>query len=181
MIDRPVALIDSQLKDFEKQRQDEKMVEIEGIYADNISPTLKEIIPLSRILDPKWLNKTVSADKVKEAIIAIAKRTYADLIALDTVPEEHKAAVRAKYIETLDVSAALQHQQALQAAAEAFREREAAKAMERPVEAAKPAQKPKKEANESVYALRLEFRVTKEQANMLKRFLVENNIEHHKI
>ena len=181
MIDAPVLRIDQQIKDFDEKRKAEKMVEIENVYADSVSPTLKQIIPLSRIFDHKWLNKTVSLEKVKDEIIAIAKRTYADLIALDTVPEEYSAAVRSKYIETLDVSAALQHQQNLQAAAEAFREREAAKARKEPAEAQKPTQEPKTAENKDVYRLCLEFRVTKEQANMLKRFLVEHNIEHHKI
>lgn len=187
LIDKPILAIDGQLAAFEEKRKEEKRVQIEAVYSDLVSDTIKGIIPLDRIMDPKWLNATVSMKKIEEEIIAWTKRVNADLLALDTVPHEYAAAVRAKYTETLDIEAALEHQEALQRAAEAFKGREAAKAENAAqAEAEEPTgeriQHPdESEQQERVYLLRLEFQLTQRQASDLKRFLVDRRINHKKI
>ncbi|MBQ9168903.1 MAG: DUF1351 domain-containing protein [Oscillospiraceae bacterium] len=189
LIDAPVAAIDNQLKVFEDQRKEEKMQLIVDCYDTLVSNTIKDIIPLERIFSEKWLNATMSMTKIEDEFIMWGKRVSADLIALDTVEPEYKAAVRAKYIETLDVTAALDHKKALQEAAEAFRAREEAKATQEATKAAAPEMAPRIEPQaapehgrtEKRYALRLEFHLTMAQANNLKKFLAEAGIEYTKI
>lgn len=187
LIDAPIAAIDSQLREYEEMRREEKQKQIEETYAALVPEELQTIIPLARIADPKWLNSTTTMKKVREDIVGQVNKVEADMLALDSVSAEYAAAVRAKYIETLDLASALNHQKALQAAAEAFH----AAGMSQPVQEAAPAAEPSSVADiapaapsdpaEPVYVLRLEMHLTKSQANALKTFLTENNIEHTKI
>lgn len=188
LIDEPIATIDSQLKSFDEQRKSEKHQLIEESYDKLVTDTIKDIIPLERIFNQKWLNATMSMAKVEEEIIDKAKRVFADLIALDSVPQEYAAAVRAKYIETLDVAEAIRHQQTLQQAAEAFKAREEAKNAQQAEKPVQPEIQPQvapiqqtEEETVNVYLLRLEFQLTKREADALKKFLVENHINYRKI
>ena len=125
LIDEPIKAIDTQLMSFEEKRAAAKMDQVEAAYQEIIQEGIKEIIPLNRILDGKWINATTSMAKVKEDLNAWEKRVNADLLALDTIEPEYQAAVRQKYVETLDVAKAISHRDALKAAEEAFRAREA--------------------------------------------------------
>ncbi len=190
LIDEPIAAIDSQLKAFDEQRKAEKRQQIEAAYDKLVTDTIKDIIPLGRIFDNRWLNATMSMAKVEEDIITKSKRVFADLLALDSVPQEYAAAVRAKYIETLDIAEAIRHQQTLQQAAEAFKAREEARAAQQAEKAAEPKIQPQEspvqqpapqEESENVYLLRLEFQLTRSEADALKKFLTNNNIHYRKI
>lgn len=187
LVDKPIGAIDGQLKAFEDQRKEEKMQLIIDTYNSLVSDTIKDIIPLERIADKRWLNATVNMTKIEDELIGWGKRVNADLLALDTVEPEYKAAVRAKYMETLDVSAALAHRKALKAATAAFQ----AQVDTQPAQEEKPATEPavaqeraeteRPAQMERVYLLRLEMQLTMNQANALKRFLADNNIDYKKI
>lgn len=191
IIDAPIAAIDGQLKAFDDLRREEKRAEIQKTYAALVPAEMQTILPLERIFDPKWLNATVKIKAVEEGLAAMVQQTEDDLQALDTVEPEFAAAVRARYMETLNIGAALRYKQTLVAAAEAAKRR--AEAMAAPVEA--PVQMPEAvqeapaahaepelaEEPVTLYLLRLEFRLTKDQASALKRFLEENNIDYMKI
>lgn len=184
LIDQPIAAIDSQLATFEEKRKAEKMESIEALYQRMVSDSIKDIIPLTRIMDQRWLNATMSMNKVEEALLGIVKRTHADMIALDAVEDGYKAAVRAKYVETLDIEAATKHREALQKAAEAFQAREAEKqeAEHQPEpEPAVEATSAPAEQVERIYILKLEMHLTLNQSKALKKFLVTNGISFHKI
>lgn len=200
LIDEPIKAIDNQLQVFEEQRKAEKAVQISEAYGRIVPEDLQQIIPIGRIQDKKWLNATTSMKKVEEDLEAIVKRTNADLLALDTVPDEYKAGVHAKYIDTLDIELAMNHMHAQQKAEEAFKARQeeekrrkeeqeaASKRLEEIAqqEAAKraAAQEEKMEEIEfpdPKYLLRLEFHLTKQQAIDLKAYLDQAGIEYNKI
>ena len=191
LIDKPILAIDGQLKGFEEQRKEEKRQQISAVYDETVPHELKSIITLDRIMDPKWLNATVSMKKVSEAMADIVKRTQADMLILDTVEPEFKAAVLDHYMRTRDVMAALQYKQSMMAAQEAARKREEAKAEQVAAEQVKAATEPAREAEkvpetepaqaEPVYVLRLELHLTQAQSRALKQFLVDNGIDHMKI
>lgn len=202
LIDQPIRAIDTQLESYEERRKQAKLEKIQDAYEETLnawSSTIRDIIPLERILDPKWLNATTSMKSVGEDLENWAKRVNADLLALDTVEEAYQAAVREKYIATLDVSAALAHMDSLKAAEEAFRARaeerkareqaEMARAVEKAAQAksepqtAEPQEYPSdsEPEKEKLYALRLEFHVTREQAVALRAFLDNQNIQFRKI
>lgn len=125
LIDEPIKAIDTQLLSFEEARAAAKKDQVKQAYQEIIQEDIREIIPLNRILDGKWINATTSMKQVKEELTAWNNRVNADMLALDTVEPEYKAGVKQKYIETLDVSKAIAHRDALKAAEEAFRAREA--------------------------------------------------------
>lgn len=203
LIDEPINAIDKQLAVFEEQRKAAKQSDIETAYDKLVPEDLRDIIPLDRIQDKKWLNATTSLKKIEEDIAERIKRTEADLLALDTVPEEYKAGVHAKYIDTLDITLAMNHMNAQMKAEEAFkaRQEEEKRRLEQQAQAEKNlAEIAQQEANkrlaaqeekaqeiefpdpaEKKYPLRLAFNLTVKEANALKQFLTDNNIEYHKI
>ena len=192
LIDEPIKAIDTQLESYEERRKEAKLEKIWDAYEETIPAVVKEIIPLDRILDPKWLNATTSMKSVGEDLENWAKRVNADLLALDTVEEAYQAAVREKYIATLDVSAALAHMDSLKAAEEAFRARaeekkareqaEMARAVEKASEVKPEPQIPEAEpqSKPKLHVLRLEFQITREQALALRGFLDEQKISYRK-
>lgn len=191
IIDAPIAAIDGQLKAFDDLRREDKRAEIRKAYETIVPAEIQAIVPLERIFDPKWLNATMKIKAVEEELTTMVQQTEDDLQVLDMVEPEFAAAVRARYMETLNIGAALRYKQTLVAAAEAAKRR--AEAMAAP--AAAPAHEPEPvqeapaapaepefvEEPVTLYLLRLEFRLTKDQANGLKRFLEENNIDYMKI
>lgn len=197
LIDQPIATIDAQLKTYDEQRREEKRQQIAAAYDTIVPESIRDIIPLQTIWNPRWENATMQMKKVEEELEGRVRRTFADLLALDAVEEEYKAAVREVYIRTLDLGKALAHKTALQEAAEAFRQREAARTAVERQEPAKtanvqPAEETRQEApkeaagaaleeEETVYVLRLELQVTRKQAAQLKTFLNNYNINHRKI
>lgn len=193
MIDAPVAAIDGQLKVFEEQRREEKRKAIETVYDEIVPDEIKAIMPLDRIFDQRWLNTTFKTEAVGEAIGNLSDKIDDDLTVLDTIEPEFSTAVRAKYMETLDIGAALRHKKALQDAAEAAKKREASMAAANanaacwapsgPATTA-PAPNPIVEqprVQEKLYLLRLEFHLTQPQATALKQFLSSNGIQYTKI
>ena len=183
LIDAPIAAIDSQLTVYEEARKAEKQAEIEELYHRIAPEDIQELIPLDRIVDPRWVNKSTSLAAIEEAITITVNRTQSDLEALKNVDPEHEAAVRREYNRTLDLGAAMRCLAELREAAAAIKQ---ARPTENPPEAVKPTesvQAPLRapEPTENIYLLRLAMQVTKAQADALKRFLEDNNIKHERI
>ena len=190
LIDAPVAAINGQVKAFEEQEKAAKQHDIEILYDELVPDAIKEIIPLNRILDPRWLNKSTTMKSIQEDIQTRVQRVNVDMTLLDLVDPKYMAAVRAKYIETLDITTAMNHRDKLVAADLAFQQREAERATSQPPIQEKPpmtAKEPDREptpapkTEEKLYALRLEFQITMNQAKALKRFLAESEIQYTKI
>ncbi|HJC91954.1 MAG TPA: DUF1351 domain-containing protein, partial [Candidatus Mediterraneibacter excrementigallinarum] len=66
-IDEPINLIDSQLKDFERKRKEERREKIRQIYQETVGD-MAEYCNLERIYDPKWENATTTVKSIKESI-----------------------------------------------------------------------------------------------------------------
>ena len=196
LIDEPITVIDNQVKEFARMEQQKKREEIEASYEELVPESIRDIIPLGRILDPTWLNKATSMKKIKEAISALVKRTNVDMLLIASVDPEYMAGVRAKYAETLDITAAMEYQKYLQRTAELFRQQEEAAArlhakenvreVQEPIEekvAPQAVQEPAESARqeETIHSLRLELRLTSNQAKALKAFLNTNNIQYTRI
>ena len=200
LIDAPVAAINGQIKTFEEQEKQKKYEEIAAKYDELVPDAIKDIIPLQRILDQSWLNKTTSMKKITEAIETRVSRTNVDLALIEGANPKYMAAVRSKYIETLDVVTAMNYQDELAAAEESFRQQEEDRAQRAAQRAASVSQTPQEKKNppvavqephrehapqcsqdEKLYSLRLEFHLTMDQANALKRFLADSEIKYTKI
>lgn len=188
LIDAPIAAIDSQVKTFEEREREQKRSEIAAAYDDLVPEDIRDIIPLERIMDNRWLNKGTSTKSIREDIEIIGKRTKVDITFIEAaVDPMYLTAVRAEYIKTLDVNRAMDHHADLKAAEERFRNHEEARqqrtvqisamASQEPVRQPAPAPIPRAEGKR--YLLRLEFpTITRGQADVLKEFLKANNIEY---
>lgn len=145
LIDAPIASIDAQVKKFEEQEKEAKRGEIAAAYDELVPENIRQIIPLERIMDKKWLNKGTTMKSIREGIEAKVKRTNVDMALIDGVNPKYMAAVLQKYVETLDVSTALDYQDELMAAEERFRQQEEARAQRAAQAAARAGQIPREE------------------------------------
>ena len=196
LVDAPIAAIDGQLKEYEEKRRADKRAEIAAIYEETVGE-LKGILPFERLWRDEWYNTAWSMKKIREAIVAAEGKVASDLEVLSTVESEFAEAVRLKYLEALDLNAALAERARLQERAAKLREyeeqrRRAAEAeaanvpeAERAEAAAKDAGQaeaaPATGAEETVYLLRFECQLTRSQAMELSAWLKDRNISYRRI
>lgn len=196
LVDAPIAAIDGQLKEYEEKRRADKRTEIAAIYEETVGE-LKGILPFERLWRDEWYNTAWSMKKIREAIVSAEGKVASDLEVLSTVESEFAEAVRLKYLEALDLNAALAERARLQERAAKLREyeeqrRRAAEAeaanvpeAERAEAAAKDAGQaeaaPAMGAEETVYLLRFECQLTRSQAAELSAWLKDRNISYRRI
>lgn len=106
LIDKPVNEIDEQIKGYESALKEDKFIKIIEIYNKYIGD-LKDILPLAKIQDDKWLNLTVKIKDIEVAIKEIINKVTTDLQVINEFDTEFKFEIKNKYLDTLDLSKAL--------------------------------------------------------------------------
>lgn len=207
LIDQPIAAIDAQLKEYEEKHRSEKREAVLTIYEETVGE-LRSLLPFERLWQDAWYNTGVSMKKIRETIVAAEAKAASDLEVLATVESEFAEAVKLKYLETLDLSTALAERARLQAQAARLREYEAQRAAQAaeknevpdgtkqssPVgertssEASETWAKDQGEGcgaredeEETVYLLRFECQITRDQARELSAWLKARNINYRRI
>lgn len=190
LIDAPIAAIDGQLREFEDVRRKEKQADVLAVYEDTIGD-LRGILPFEKVWRDEWYNVGVSMKKIREAIVTLEGKVASDLDVLSTVEGDFADAVKVKYLEALDLNAALTERNRLQDEAEKLRAYNARQeAMKKLEEAAPPkAEEPGGGVEEpeyipeepKKYRLAFECRVTIAQAAALQKFLEQSNISYRRI
>lgn len=205
LIDKPIAAIDGQLKEFEEKRRAAKRADILAIYEETVGE-LRPLLPFDKLWRDEWYNTGVSMKKIREAIISAEDKAASDLEVLSTVESEFAEAVKLKYLEALDLNAALTERARLQERAAKLREYEEqqrARAAnlpeaERAAASARGAEQTPDPAasaeqagtwepgggeavEETVYLLRFECQVTRGQAAELAAWLKARNISYRRI
>ena len=105
--------VDNAVKVYEEKQKNHKKTEIEDYFA-----TKKfNLVPLEKLFDQKWLNKTKPMKEVSEELDAKITAIYRDIEILEKIPE-HGMAAKAFYLENLDMGASLRQVEALKANAE---------------------------------------------------------------
>ena len=178
IIDKPVQLIDSQIKDFQERKKTEKYNEILKVINDEYS--FPAGLDIELIFNPKWLNASFSMNQVKAELEQKSKEVESDLSMIEKL-EKFSFEAREKYFETLNLRAAIDTANKLvenerrKAEYEAERQRaaEAAKQVEIPMGRTEP-EKPSKPKSQWVT-----FRayMTIPQAKELKAFCDSRGIE----
>lgn len=186
IIDKPVAVIDQQVKAYEEQKKQDKLDEITNFFNSTDHP---EWLHIAQILDDKWLNASVSMKSVQDAMDARLDQIEIDLTTLHDLPEFGFEATEV-YKRTLDMNTALNEGRRLSEIAKAKAAHEAeqarlaseaefAKHMNSPVE--EPAAEPEKEAVAPAEPAKtwVSFRaqMTTEDALALRDFFQSRNIE----
>ena len=207
MIKAPSDEIDAKVKQFEDAKKSSKRDAIRRFYADNING-MEKILPLERIFNPRWDNTTYSLITITQEIMAAIERAEADLKTISSLQSEHELAIKDKYLQTLDLGAALAEKARLDALREVTAAQEAraraehenvrvnAEAAQRAAEAVTEAQPEEAEdssasevpayANEAPAAPQyrvIDFRIkaTDAQLAALKEFLITNHIPYGRV
>lgn len=204
IIDEPIHLIDSQIKEVEEQRRLEKKQKVLEIYEENIG-NLKGILPFAKVFKNEYLNVSKSLKSITEEITALISKVNQDMDVIEELDTKYELQVKDMYVKTLDLSMALRENARLEeverklAERRAQQERERAEAEKRAAEEAQkraevqqqvaesiPEESDKREIVEELQkevvldpqTVTLEFRVTAtpEQLQKLKEFLKANNI-----
>jgi hypothetical protein len=204
IIDEPIQMIDSQIKEVEEQRRLEKKQKVLEIYEENIG-NLKGILPFAKVFKNEYLNVSKSLKSITEEIISLISKVNQDMDVIEELDTKYELQVKDMYVKTLDLSMALRENARLEeverklAERRAQQERERAEAEKRAAEEAQkraeaqqqiaesiPEESDKREIVEELQqktapdpqTVTLEFRVTAtpEQLQKLKEFLKTNNI-----
>jgi len=102
------TVVDNAVKTYEELQKKHKRTEIDIYFA-----TKKfDLVPLEKIFDQKWLNKTKLMKEVKEEMDTKISAIYRDIEILEKIPE-HGMAAKAFYLENLDMGAALRQVEAI--------------------------------------------------------------------
>lgn len=100
IIDKPVALIDKQIKEYEEQQKQKKADTI-ARYWDSVEAP--EWLDLDKIYDTRWLNASVSMKSIQAEIDERIKGINSDLVTLSDLPEFAFEAIET-YKTTLDLN-----------------------------------------------------------------------------
>lgn len=185
IIDKPVAVIDEQVKAYENKQKEEKRERIARIFNEDLREDLTTIPPewlkLEQIWDDRWLNVTVSVGSAKKQIIDRITCIKNDIETLQNLPEFGFEAVEV-YKDTLDINRALNEarrmseiQKAKDAAEKALKEAEERAKAE--AQEAEPEPEPiKAKAAEPKKWVRFEAELTNTAAMALRDFFINNNI-----
>lgn len=181
IIDKPVALIDKQVKDFDEKRKADKRIEI-GVLWDGFERP--DWLTLPKIFEERWLNVGCSMKAIEQDISEKLERIQKDLQTLESMDGFGFEAID-EYKRTLDLNSAIsegrrladiqkrkEEQKAAQEAAQARNSAENEKADKYVEEAESGENKPVNAAEWITFSALL----TIEQALELKAFFDERNI-----
>lgn len=114
LIDKPIAMIDGQIKEYEDRTKEEKKAALKKHF-EEIASDLEGILTFDRVFDQRYLNVSVSLNKAKADIQEKVDRVHTDLRSLEGFCEEKYLTIaKDAYIRTLNVSDALAEVRRLQ-------------------------------------------------------------------
>lgn len=118
IIDKPVAVIDQQIKAFEDQQKADKYEKIFAIWADLLqSDKIPEAITFEHLYSEKWLNASVSMKSIQDEIAAKLEQIEKDLAVVENLPA-YAFEAKKVYINTLDLAKAVSESYRLKEQAE---------------------------------------------------------------
>lgn len=108
LIDRPVAVIDDQIKELESRERMKKLEEIKTLFGD-MAADYTDWLTLEMIFDEKWLNATTSMKKVKEELTGKILEIGNALIMLNMSVSEVKLEAIERYKSDLNLQSAMMY------------------------------------------------------------------------
>lgn len=104
LIDGPVALIDSQIKEYEERLKNEKHKNLVDYFEEQVAD-LEYELNFDMFFDIKWLNMSVSLKKAKEEIENKINRFKTDIRSIETLcDEQYRPQLKDYYIRCLDIT-----------------------------------------------------------------------------
>lgn len=191
VVNEPIALIDSQVKEYAEKQKQEKKESIEAYWMELIqSDNIPEGMTIQKIWNEKWLNTSTSMKSIQEEINSRLQQIATDLATLENLPEFGFEA-KEVYKDTLDINKAIQEGHRLseiQKAKEAQNVEQKAKVVE-PVETPEEPLSfaedcddfiPSFDGNESIWRT-YKINMTSDQKTILEQFLVTSGIKFQEI
>ena len=108
LIDRPVAVIDDQIKELESRERMKKLEEIKTLFGD-MAAEYTDWLTLEMIFDEKWLNAITSMKKVKEELTSKILEIGNALIMLSMSVSEVKEEAIERYKSDLNLQSAVMY------------------------------------------------------------------------
>lgn len=150
IIDKPVLLIDKQVKEYEEKQKQDKLAKIQEYYNGIEKPEL-QWLGLPAIYNEKWLNASVSMKSVQDEINSRLEQVEKDLATLADLPEFGFEAAEV-YKTTLDLNKAISEAKRMAEIAKAKAAREAEQArLAAEAEAKKQAEQVAEQTGEAVF------------------------------
>ena len=109
IIDEPIKLIDTQVKNYEEEEKQQKAIAIHEKFNDMEFP---DFVKFEMISNPKWLNKSVSIKKITEELVEERQRVESAVQTLESLPDFGFEAME-EYKKTLDLGRAIAEGQRL--------------------------------------------------------------------
>lgn len=109
IIDKPVAVIDAQIKAAEEKRKEAKQLEIGSLFVVKEFPTW---VRINMIQDDTWLNATTSMKQIEDNLDGWKNRIETELKTIESLPEFSFEAMEI-YRQTLDMAKAIAEGQRL--------------------------------------------------------------------
>lgn len=94
--------IDSQVKGFEKQAEDEKLSQIQKFFSLAFGELAKDI-RFEKVYNPKWLNKGYKMPDIEEEIAAAANKLHADIEVVKGLKSPHETSLLSNLFSCLDL------------------------------------------------------------------------------
>lgn len=163
MIEKPVAMIDAQVKDYEERKKTEKKYEVYKVYME-VWETPE--IPFEMIEDARWYNASVSLPSVRDEIEKKNESVKYDLETIKTL--SHPVVAEECYKKTLDIRRAIEKSNEYDHYLAIAKE-------------PKEEPKPEPKAEEQTFEVTFSCTVTASQARKLKEFFEQNGIAFRKV
>lgn len=106
IIDEPICLIDSQLKEMEAERIRKRHEEIETLYAKCVSEWA-EYLPLKEIYVKKWDNSTTSMKQIEKDLTDLIEKTVSEIAIIRNTQSDVMEDALQAYQKKRDLGAAL--------------------------------------------------------------------------
>ncbi|MDR2509765.1 MAG: DUF1351 domain-containing protein [Spirochaetaceae bacterium] len=181
------------------QAQKEKKRKIIVHYFESLK---FDVLPLERLFDPRWLNKTVKMEDITAELDAKINRVYEDLKTIEGM-SEHAVIAKSKYLDTLDMGLALAEVSRLKENAERLAKEKAERAVREDAKAEAEVleresvdlskrevidvssmlevQRKEQKPSEDIYSFTFTFSATEQVCRALRRYMLDNGIEYKKI
>lgn len=106
IIDEPICLIDSQLKEMEAERIRKRHGDVETLYAE-CAGEWAEYLPLNEIYVKKWDNATTSLKQIEKELLAMAEKVASEICIIRNTQSDVVEDALQVYQKSRDLGAAL--------------------------------------------------------------------------
>ncbi len=110
LIDGPVSAIDQQLKAFDEARKQARLERLKEVYSQYIGELI-HVLPLEKVLPPKWGNAGTAEGAVIQEMAAAIVHVRSDLKRIEGMRLPCEIQVKRVYMEHLSLSEALEEKE----------------------------------------------------------------------